>query len=126
MTATTSNEIRAGRLAAAFAGPDPATGPASDILPDPDTARDGDRPAYRRDIEAALARIERAIAGVVLGLRDWLARRRAVRELRLMGQARLADLGIEPDRIEHAVNAMIAARRNRAAMRGGRSRPRSE
>ena len=126
MTATTSNEIGAGRLVTAFAASDPATGPPSDILPGPDTARDGDRPTYRRDIEAALARIERAIAGVMLGLRDGLARRQTVRELRLLGRARLADIGIEPDRIEHAVDAMSASRRNGTAMRGGRSRPRSE
>ena len=126
MTAITSNEIGAGRLVTAFAALDPATGPPSDLLPDPDAARGGNRPTYRRDIEAGLARIERAIAGVMLGLRDGLARRQTVRELRRLGHARLADLGIEPDRIEHAVDAMIAARWNRAAMRGGSSRPRSE
>ena len=126
MTATTSNEIGAERLATAFAASDPATGLPSDIRTTPHATRGGVRPTYPRDIEAALARIERAIAGVMLGLRDGLARRQAVRELRLLGQARLADIGIEPDRIEHAVDAMIAARRNGTAMRGGRSRPRSE
>ena len=126
MTATTPNEIGAARLATAFAASDPATGPPSDIRPAPDATRGGDRPTYRRDIEAALARVGSAVAGVMLGLRDGLTRHQTVRELRRLGQARLADIGIEPDRIEHAVDAMVAARRNGTVMRGGSVGPRSE
>ena len=116
----------AGGLVTAFATSDAVSGPPGDIAPDRDSAGAGD--SFRdadRDIDAALARLERTIAGVVQGLRDRLARRRAVRELRRLGRSRLADIGIEPEEIERVVDAMIAARRSRAATRGRSPRPRS-
>ena len=127
MATITPNKIEAGCHVTAFATPDPATGPPGDIVLDHDAANAGDfRPEFRQRIEAALARIERAVAGVVHGLRDGLARRQTVRELHLLGRSRLVDLGIEPDRIEHLVDTMIAARRGRPSMRGTGLRPRSE
>lgn len=98
-----------------------------DIVPDRRTANADDfRPNFRQVVEAAAARIERAIAGVVQGLRDGLERRRTVHELRLLGRSRLSDIGIEPNDIERAVDGMIAARRSRTATGGRRPRPRSE
>ena len=127
MKATTYNEIGAGRLVTAFAASDPATGPLRDIVLDRDAANaDGFRPEFRQDIETTVARIECAIVGVVHRLRDALARRQAVRELRFLGRSRLADVGIEPNDIERVVDAMIAARRDRAVIRGRSPRPRSE
>ena len=113
MKATTSNEIGAGRPVTAFATSDPATGPPRVIVLDRDAAGADDyRPEFRQDIEAMVARIERAIVEVANRLRDGLARRQAVRELRRLGRSRLADIGIEPHEIERVVDAMIAARRN--------------
>ena len=127
MKATTYDEIGAGRLVTAFAASDPATGPPRDIVLDRDAASADDfRPELRKDIETTVARIECAIAGVVHRLRDALARRQTVRELRFLGRSRLADIGIEPNDIERVVDAMIAARRDRAAIRGRSPRPRSE
>ena len=127
MTATTSNEIGAGRLVTAFAASDPATGPPENIVLDHDAASVGDlRPEFRQRAKAAFARVESAVAGVGRGLRDGLARRQTVRELRLLGRSRLADLGIEPDEIEQVVDAMIAMRRSRAAIRGDNPRPQAE
>ena len=127
MTATISHEIDAGRLVTAFAATDPATGPPRDVVLDHQAASaGGPRPEFRRNVGAALARGGRAVVDVVRRMRDGLTRRQAVRELRRLGRSRLADLGIEPDRIEHVVDAMIAARRNGTATRGGRWEPRSE
>ena len=127
MKATTYNEIGAGRLVTAFVTSDPATGPPRDIVLDRDASSADDfRPEFRQDIETTVARIECAIVGVVHRLRDALARRQAVRELRFLGRSRLADVGIEPNDIERVVDAMIAARRDRAVIRGRSPRPRSE
>ena len=127
MKAITSNSIEAGRLVTVFATSDHATGPPGDVGLGHDVASAGDRrPEFRQDIEAALARIERAIASAMHGLRDRLARRQAVRELRLLGRSRLVDIGIEPDQIELVVDAMITARRNRATTCERSPRPRSE
>ena len=127
MNATTSNELGAGRLVTAFATSDPATGPPRDIVLDRDAASADDfRPEFRQDMETTVARIECAIVGVVHRLRDALARRQAVRELRLLGRSRLADIGIEPNDIERVVDAMIAVRRDRATIRGRSPRPRSD
>ena len=94
MKATTSNEIGAGRPVTAFATSDPATGPPRVIFFDRDAAGADDyRPEFRQDIEAMVARIERAIVEVANRLRDGLARRQAVRELRRLGRSRLADIG---------------------------------
>ena len=115
----------AGGLVTAFTTSDAAAGSPGDIAPERDSASAGNSLRYAdQDIDAALARMERAIAGVVHGLRDWLARRRAVSELRRLGRSRLADIGIEPDEIERVVDALIAARRGRAATRGRSPRPR--
>ena len=126
MKATAPNAPAAGGLATAFAPSDAVSGAPGGIAIDRDSASAGDslRDADR-DVDAALARLERAIAGVVQGLRDRLARRRAVSELRRLGRSRLADIGIAPDEIERVVDAMIAARRARAATRGRSPRPRS-
>ena len=126
MKATAPNAPGAGGLATAFAPSDAVAGPPGDIAPDRDSASAGDslRDADR-DIDAALARLERAIAGVMQGLRDRLARRRAVSDLRRLGRSRLADIGIEPEEIERVVDALIAARRARTATRGRSPRPRS-
>lgn len=127
MTATTSNAIGRGRLVTAFATSDPATGPPADIGRDCDAASVGaPRARYGRGIGAALAEGERVIVEGIRWIRDGRARRQTVRELRLMGSSRLADIGIEPDRIEQVVDAMIAARRSRSAMQGQRSRSRPE
>ena len=75
--------------------------------------------------EAALARGERTAVDLVRRWRDRLDRRRTVGELRRMGRARLADLGIEPHDIERVVDGMLAARRNVAAAKGGVARPQS-
>ena len=125
MKATAPNAPGAGGLAAAFAPSDAVTGSPGDIASDRDSASAGDslRDADR-GIDAALARMERAIAGVVQGLRARLARRRAVSELRRLGRSRLADIGIGPDEIERVVDALIAARRARAATRERSPRPR--
>ena len=127
MTATVSHEIGASRLVTAFAASDPATGPPGDIVLDRRAAgADGPRPEFRRNVGAAIAaRGVRAVVEVMRWMRDGMARRQAKRELRLLGRSRLVDIGIDPDRIEHLVDAMIAARRNGTTMRGGRSGPRS-
>ena len=126
MTATIPRKLGAGRLLTVFTPSETAAGPPGDTLPRPDSASPGTRPDPRRNIEAALARGERAVFNLVRGLRDGRARRQAVRELRMMGRSRLDDLGIKPDRIGHVVNAMLAARRGRAAAQGGTTRQRSE
>ena len=126
MTATTSQEIDASRLLTAFATSATAAGPPGDTPPRSDAASAGTRQDIHQGLEGALARGERAVFDWVHGLRDRLARRQTVRELRIMGRSRLADIGIEPDGIERVVDAMLAARRDRAAGQGGRGRPRSE
>ena len=126
MTATTSQEIGAGRLLTAFATSETAAGPPGDTPPRSDAASAGTRQDIHQGLEGALARGERAVFDRVRRLRDRLARRQTVRELRIMGRFRLADIGIEPDGIERVVDAMLAARRDRAAAQGGRGRPRSE
>ena len=126
MTETTSQEIGAGRLLTAFATSETAAGPPGDTPPRSDAASAGTRQDIHQGLEGALARGERAVFDRVRRLRDRLARRQTVRELRIMGRFRLADIGIEPDGIERVVDAMLAARRDRAAAQGGRGRPRSE
>ena len=120
MTATTSQQIGAGRLLTAFATSATAAGPPGDTPPRSDAASAGTRQDIHQGLEGALARGERAVFDWVRGLRDRLARRQTVRELRIMGRSRLADIGIEPDGIERVVDAMLAARRDRAAGQGGR------
>ena len=126
MTATTSQEIDASRLLTAFATSATAAGPPGDTPPRSDAASAGTRQDIHQGLEGALARGERAVFDRVRRLRDRLARRQTVRELRIMGRSRLADIGIEPDGIERVVDAMLAARRDRAAGQRGRGRPRSE
>ena len=124
MTTTIAHEIGARTPVTAFAASDPATGPPGDVMPDHRaTGADGLRPQLGRNIGAAFARGGHVVEVMCRWLREGMERRRMVRELRLLGRSRLADLGIEPDRIEHVADAMIAARRNGTAMRRGRSRP---
>ena len=120
MTAATSHEIGASRLITAFPASDLATGPPADTAADHARARSGGRrPTHGHEAEDALVRGGRVVVDIIRKVHDGMVRRRAVSELRQLGRARLADLGIEPDRIEHAVDAMIAAGGNRSAMRGG-------
>ena len=127
MKATAPNGIGAGRPVTASLTSDLAMARLRDIVPDRRAANADDfRPNFRQVVEAAAARIERAIVGVVQGLRDGLERRRTVHELRLLGRSRLSDIGIEPNDIERAVDGMIAARRSRTATGRRRPRPRSE
>ena len=126
MNATAQNKIGAGRPIVASASLDLAIAPPRDIVPDGHAANADDyRPRYRQAIEAAAAGIADAIASVAQGLRDDVERRRTVRELRLLGRSRLADIGIEPNDIERVVDDMIAARRSRTSAGGRRPRPRS-
>ena len=127
MKATTPHGIGAGRPITVSATSDIATAPSRDIVPDRRAANADDfRPRLRQVADAAAARIGRAIVGVAQGLRDGLERRRTVRELRLLGRSRLADIGIEPNDIERVVDELIAVRRNRAATGGRRPQPRSD
>ena len=126
MTTIGSHEAGARRPVTVFAASDPATGPPGNIMPVPwAVGAGGLRPQLGRNVGAALARGGHVVEAMYRWMHDALARRRTVRDLRLLGRSRLADLGIEPDRIEHVADAMIAARRNGTAMRRGRSRPRS-
>ena len=124
MMATTPQRPAAGRFPSAFAASEITPGSFEGALHRHDTANTGARsrrtPGER--FEAALAR------GAVELLRRWrdgLDRRRTIRELRRMGRSRLADLGIEPHDIERVVDAMLSARRNNAAGKGGVTGPRS-
>ena len=126
MTATISQKIGAGGLLTAFATSATAAGPPGNTPPRSDATSAGTRQDIHQGLEGALARGERAVFDWVHGLRDRLARRQTVRELRIMGRSRLADIGIEPDGIERVVDTMLAARRDRAAGQRGRERPRSE
>ncbi len=119
MAATILNKIDTGRFPAADTTPAAtATGTSGALASRRGTAGAGARDGPRRYLEAAVARGKRAVIGAVRGLRDGLARRQAIRRMRIMGGSRLADLGIEPDAIEHVVDAMLAARRSRAGDAG--------
>ena len=119
MVATIFNKIDTGCLPAAGTTPAAtATGMPGALASRRGTAGAGARDGPRRSLEAAVARGKRALIGAVRGLRDGLARRQAIRQMRIMGGSRLADLGIEPDAIEHVVDAMLAARRSRAGDAG--------
>ena len=123
MKATASNENGTGRPVTAFAMREPAIAPARNIVPDRRAANADDfHPKFPQVVEAAAARVGRAIAGFVQGLRDDAERRRTVRELRRLGRSRLADIGIEPNDIERVVAGMVAARRSRST-NSGRRRP---
>ena len=127
MTATTSQRFGTGRLFTTFATSKAAAEPFEDTPHHRDTTSPGPgvRRTFGRRLDVALARGERAAVGLVQWWRDGLDRRRTVRELRLMGRSRLADLGIEPEDIGRVVDAMLAARRDLAAPKGGQARPRS-
>ena len=125
MTATISRRIGAGRLLTALVAARTATGSFEDNLRHPDATDAGARRDPGRRLEAALARGECAVAGLLRWWRDGLERRRMVRELRLMGRSRLADLGIEADAVERVVDALIAARRDVEATEGGETPSRS-
>ena len=110
MMPTTFNKSGAGRLLTGLAAPDATAEPHGRTL----FRRDGASADARggglfRSFEAASVRSERAISDFMRRLRKGPARRRTVRELRLMGRSRLADLGIEPDAIEDVADAMLAA-----------------
>ena len=125
MTATISRRIGASRLLTAFVAARTATGSFEDTLRHPDaTGADARRDPGRR-LETALARTERAVAGLLRWWRNGLERRRMVRELRLMGRSRLADLGIEADAVERVVDALLAADRDGGAPEDGGTSSRS-
>ena len=125
MRAIPSDKIEAGRLATAFATPDPAIGPPGNISFDHGAASAGDnRPEFGRSIDAAFARIERAIVRVLHGLRDARDRRQAARELRRLSPALLADIGIESEEVEQIIDAKFATRRNQPPMRSQRPQSR--
>ena len=127
MKATASNRIGAGRPVNASVTSDLAMARLRDIVPDRRAANADDfRPKFRQVVEAAGSRIERALVSVAQGLRDGPERRQTVRELRLLGRSRLADIGIEPDDIERVVDGMVAARRRRTENGGRPSQPRPE
>ena len=125
MTATISRRIGASRLLTAFVAARTATGSFEDTLRHPDATGAGTRRDPGRRLETALARTERAVADLVRWWRDGLERRRMVRELRLMGRSRLADLGIEADAIAHVVDALLAADREVGAPEDGGTPSRS-
>ena len=109
MTAAIFNKLGASRPLTAFAAPDPAAGLPGSTLHRPDTAGAGARnDGPFRGLEAAVTGGGRAVLDLLRGLRERLTRRQVVRELRLMGRSRLADLGIEPDVIEHVADALLA------------------
>lgn len=118
MVTTAFNKSRAGRLLTGFAAPAATAEPHGRTL----FRRDGASADARggglfRSLEAAAVRSERAVSDFMRRLREGPARRRTVRDLRLMGRSRLADLGIEPDAIEEVADAMLAAcRRDRFAV----------
>ena len=127
MMATTPQRPDASRFPSAFAASEIAPGSFEGALHHHDTANTGARarrtPGER--FEAALARGERGAVELLRWWRDGLDRRRTVHELRRMGRSRLADLGIEPHDVERVVDAMLSARRNDAAAKGGVTGPRS-
>ena len=127
MKTTAPIEIGAGRPVTESVTSDLAITPAWDIVSDRRAANADDfRPKFRQIVEAAGSRIERALVSVAQGLRDGPGRRQTVRELRLLGRSRLADIGIEPDDIERVVDGMVAARRRRTESGGRPAQPRSE
>ena len=122
MTAITSHKLDNSRLLTALAGSHIATGPPRELHPRSGPASAGARQGLDRGIDSILVRGRRIVLDVMDRLRDARARRHTVRELRRMDRSRLADIGIEPEMIESTVDAMIAAHRERIAMREGRSR----
>ena len=117
MMTTAFKKPGTGRLLTGFAVPDAVTGSHGYTLFHRDGTSAGARDSGAfRSFEAAAVRSVRAGSGFMRRLREGPARRRTVRELRLMGRSRLADLGIDPDAIEDVADAMLAARRGR--MRG--------
>ena len=125
MKAILPDTTDAGRFANAYATPEPATGPRGNFALDYEAAGAVElRRAFGRTAGAALARIERAIAGALRELRAERDRRRTVRELRRLSPALLADIGIESEEIEQVVDLRLAGLRYGTAMRAGRaSRP---
>ena len=118
MRAILSDTIDLGRFTNAYATPDPAIGPRGNIALDHDAAGAVElRRAVGRTVGAALARVERGVVHLLHGLRDVRGRRRTVRELRRLSPALLADIGIGPEEIEQLVDARLAGRRYRTAMR---------
>lgn len=118
MRAILSDTTDAGRFANAYATPEPVTGLRGNFALDHDAAGAVElRRALGRAGGAALARIERAIAHVLNGLRDARNRRETVRELRRLSPALLADIGIGPEEIEQLVDARLAGLRYGTAMR---------
>ena len=123
MMVTTINKIGAGRLLAAFTTPDTATGPPGSTLPCRDaTNADARNGGLFQSLETTVARGEHAVSDFMRWLREGRVRRQTVRELRLMGRSRLADLGIDPDAIEHVADAMLDA----TASRSPRDSPEAE
>ena len=121
MNATARNKIGAGRPLVAPASLDLAIAPPRDIVRDRRAANADDfRPGYGQAVKAAATGIAGAIVSVAQGLRDGPERRRTVRELRLLGRSRLADIGIEPNDVERVADDMIAARRGRTSAGGRR------
>ena len=125
MTATISRRIGASRLLTAFVAARTATGSFEDTLRHPDATGAGARRDPGRRLDTALARTQRTVADLVRWWRDGLERRRMVRELRLMGRSRLADLGIEADAVERVVDALLAADRDVEAPEDGGTPSRS-
>ena len=118
MRAISPDEFEAGRLATTSATPAPGSGPSGSVSLDHGAENAGDlRPELGRDIKAAFARIERAFVRILHGLRDARDRRQAVRELRRLSPALLADIGIEPHDIERVIDAKFATRGNRSVTR---------
>jgi len=126
MTATTSYKLGTSRLFTPVVAPQTATGPPGNAAPDCDARSTGARPIRWPSVETALALGERIVFDLIRWMRDELARRQTVRELRLMDRTRLTDIGIEPDEIERVADAMLEARRNAAAGRGREMRRRFE
>ena len=127
MRATAQNGIEVGRPVSASATPDLAAPSSRNIASNRRAANADDyRPKHGQVVEAAAARIGPAIAGAAQRVRDGLERRRTVRELRLLGRSRLADIGIEPDDVERVIDEMIATRRRRATAEERRPQSKSE
>lgn len=127
MRATAPHETGAGRPVTVSATSNLVTASAGDNASDRRAANSDDyRPKFRRVVEVATERIERAMFGAVQRLRGGLERRRTVRELRLLGRSRLADIGIDPNDIGRVVDDLIAARRSRMAAGERRPRTRTE
>ena len=127
MKATAPIEIGRGRPVTESVTSDLVATPARHIVSDRRAANADDfRPKSRQVSEAVGSRIARALVSVAQGLRDGPGRRQTVRELRLLGRSRLADIGIEPDEIERVADGMVAARRRCAENGGPPAQPRFE